>query len=164
MRKSPADRARDATLPRPLSRGAGIMIGLIFMSLVALSCGVAALLGGRDGRWLALLYILAIIGTHYARLAVPSWGSTHLPVLLVDMALLVGLVAVALNSDRYWTIWVAGLHVLTVASHASVWFVGSFDPRAYFIMESIWSPLKLVVLLVGVLLDQGHIHEAPARA
>ncbi|WP_242146956.1 hypothetical protein [Sphingomonas sp. BAUL-RG-20F-R05-02] len=136
------------------------MIGAIFLALAVACCGTAALLGGRDGRWVALLYGLAIVGTHYARLAVPTWASPHLPVFLVDLSLLVGLMAVALNSNRYWTIWIAGLHVLTVTSHASVWFVGSFDARAYFVMESVWSPVKLVILLLGVLLDWGRRHEA----
>lgn len=135
------------------------MIGMIFLLLVAISCGAAVTIGGRDGRRVALLYLLAIIGTHYARAAVPSWASPHVPVLVVDLALLGGLVAVALNSRRYWTIWIAGLHLLTVASHASVWFVGSFDARAYFVLESVWAPVKLVILLLGVLLDWGRERE-----
>lgn len=135
------------------------MIGIIFLALVAVSCGAAAVLGGRDGRRVAFLYVLAIIGTHYARLVEPSWASPHLPVFLVDLTLLMGLVTVALSSQRYWTIWIAGLHVLTVASHASVFFIGSFDARAYFVMESVWSPVKLVILLVGVLMDWGRGHE-----
>lgn len=136
------------------------MIGIIFIALAAVSCGAAASLGGRDGRWVAFLYVLAIIGTHYARMVEPSWASPHLPVFLVDLALLVGLVTVALGSRRYWTIWIAGLHVLTVASHASVFFIGSFDARAYFVMESVWSPVKLVILLVGVLMDWGRDRDA----
>lgn len=136
------------------------MIGLIFLMLVAASCGTAALLGGRDGRWIAFLYVLAIIGTHFARVARPSWASPHLPVFLVDLALLIGLVAVAMNSRRYWPIWIAGLHVLTVTSHASVWVVGSFDARAYFVLESVWAPVKLVILLIGVLLDWDRDGEA----
>lgn len=139
------------------------MIGIIFLALVAVSCGTAALLGGRDGRWVAFLYLLAIVGTHYARRAVPSWASPHVPVFFVDLALLVGLVVVAMNSRRYWTIWIAGLHVLTVASHASVWFIGSFDARAYFVMESVWAPVKLVILLIGVLMDWSRAHERGRR-
>lgn len=135
------------------------MIGIIFLVLVAVSCGTAALLGGRDGRRVAALYVLAIIGTHYARLATPSWTSPHVPVFVVDLTLLIGLVAVALASRRYWTIWIAGLHVLTVASHASVWVIGPFDARAYFVMESVWSPVKLVILLLGVLLDLERVGE-----
>jgi hypothetical protein len=107
----------------------------------------------------AFLYVMAIVGTHYARAAEPSWANPHVPVLLVDLALLIGLVTVALGSRRYWTIWMAGLHVLTVASHGSAWFLGSFDARAYFVLESVWSPVKLVVLLVGVLMDWGRIGE-----
>lgn len=138
------------------------MIGSIFLTLMAVSCGAAALLGGRDGRWIAFLYVLAIVGTHYARLAVPSWGNPHLPVFLVDAGLLVGLVAVALTSRRYWPIWIAGLHVLTVTSHASVWLVGTFDARVYFVLESVWAPVKLVVLLIGVLMDWGADHDRGA--
>lgn len=135
------------------------MIGLIFLILMAVSCGAAALLGGRDGRWIAFLYVSAVVGTHFARAAVPSWASPHLPVFLVDAGLLVGLVAVALTSHRYWPIWIAGLHVLTVTSHASVWLVGTFDARVYFVLESVWAPIKLVVLLIGVLMDWSADHD-----
>lgn len=135
------------------------MIGTIFLALVAISCGTAALLGSRDGRWIAFLYVLAIVGTHYARTLERSWAAPHVPVFVVDLALLIGLVAVALNSRRYWTIWMAGLHLLTVTSHVSVWYVGVFNPRAYFVMESLWAPIKLVVLLLGVLLDRRREYE-----
>lgn len=136
------------------------MIGVLFLALVALSCGTATLIGGKDGRWIAFLYLLAIVGTHYARLAEPSWRNPHVPVFLVDTALLAGLVMVALTSRRYWPIWIAGLHLLTVASHASVWFAGAFNYRVYFVMESVWSPMKLVVLLLGVLMDQRRERDA----
>lgn len=129
------------------------MIGLLFIVLMVFSCGTAVLLGGRDGRWVASLYVLAVIGTHFARRTGDSWDSPHIPVLIVDAALLVGLLAVTLNSRRYWTIWITGLHLLTVASHAQAWAVGTFSYRAYFVMESVWSPIKLIILLIGVLLD-----------
>jgi hypothetical protein len=41
-----------------------------------------------------------------------------------------------------------------------VWFVGSFDALAYFAMESVWSPVKPMIVLLGALLDMGRRHEA----
>jgi len=35
----------------------------------------------------------------------------------IDLALLVGLAAVALTSDRYWPIWLTTLHAYTVVAH-----------------------------------------------
>lgn len=130
-----------------------MLIIILFATLLAVSLLAAATLGGSEGRWITCLYLLAMIGTHYARQMQPLWAQPQTPVFIVDAALLVGLVVVALNSDRYWPIWIAGFHLLTVAAYFEALAVPGYGYRIYFILESFWSLPKLLVLLIGVLLD-----------
>jgi len=130
-----------------------MLIVILFATLLVVSLLIAATLGGHEGRWITCLYLLAMIGTHYARRFQPLWAEPQTPVFVVDTLLLVGLVVVALNSDRYWPIWLAGLHVLTVAAYFEALVVSDYGYRVYFILESFWSLPKLLILLVGVLLD-----------
>ena len=44
--------------------------------------------------------------------------------LLVDLAVLAAFVAVALRSDRFWPLWVAGLQLTTSVAH----FLKAIDP------------------------------------
>jgi hypothetical protein len=129
------------------------MIALLFRLLVVLSCGTAATLGGKDGRWIALSYIVAVVATHFAAPPGTSWDTAQTLVFAVDFALLAALFMIALNSDRYWPIWIAGFHLLTVASHVAAMVAQDFHYRIYFLMASVWSLPKLLVLLIGVLLD-----------
>lgn len=130
-----------------------MLIIILFATLLAVSLLTAATLGGREGRWITCLYLLAMLGTHYARLLQPLWAQPQTPVFVVDFLLLVGLVLVALSSDRYWPIWIAGLHVLTVAAYFEALAAPAYGYRIYFVLESFWSIPKLLILLIGVLLD-----------
>jgi hypothetical protein len=124
-----------------------------------LSCGVAALLGGREGKCIAGLYITAAFGTYFIRLIWPSWNHPHLQVFIIDTLLLLGLLAVTLNSRKYWPIWITGLHVLTVLAFFQALVAGVFGYRIYFALESVWSVPKLVILLIGVILDREAAYE-----
>jgi len=129
------------------------MISILFISLMLLSCGTAALLGGREGKCIAGLYIAAAFGTYFVRLIWPSWVHPHLQVFLVDLLLLIGLLTVTFTSRKYWPIWITGLHLLSVLAFFQAMVAGQFGYRIYFALESVWSLPKLVILLVGVLFD-----------
>ncbi|TPG18619.1 hypothetical protein EAH87_11050 [Sphingomonas koreensis] len=125
----------------------------LFIALTIISCATAALLGGKDGRWIAFLYVSAVAATRVAYGYDSTWNNPQIPTMVIDIALLFGLMTVTLNSRHYWPIWITGLHLLTVAAHFEAMLAGSYGYRIYFLMESVWSLPKLVVLLVGVILD-----------
>src|SRR3546814_9480487 len=98
---------------------------------MAVSLGTAAAIGGREGRRVAALYLLAALATWGARFLWPLWNHPHLQVFIIDTALLVGLYIVTINSHRYWPIWFTGLHLLTVLSHFQALVAGIFGARLY---------------------------------
>jgi len=69
--------------------------------------------------------------------------------LAVDLAVLIAFTFVALQSDRFWPLWVAGLQLTTSVAH----FLKALDPhlipQAYGLAVRFWSYPILVILAVG---------------
>lgn len=127
---------------------------LLFTILWVSTCTYAWLRGGWEGRIIAALLVLALLATPVAiRLAAPiaSKGAT---LLLVDAMLLAGLVAVALRTDRYWPLWLVGLHLLSVCAEILALMEGRQLMHAYEAVQVFWTVPMQVVLAYGVLLDR----------
>jgi hypothetical protein len=126
------------------------MSPILYIALLALSCGYAFLRGGRYERLVAGVCILGTIATvivnsPLSRMYVHVEGGA----LAVDLAVLGAFTLVALQSDRFWPLWVAGLQLTTSVAH----FLKALDPhlipQAYGLAVRFWSYPILVILAVG---------------
>jgi uncharacterized membrane protein YecN with MAPEG domain len=126
------------------------MSPILYIALLALSCGYAFLRGGRYERLIAGVCILGTIATVIVnsplnRMYVRVEGGA----LAVDLAVLIAFTFVALQSDRFWPLWVAGLQLTTSVAH----FLKALDPhlipQAYGLAVRFWSYPILVILAVG---------------
>ena len=126
------------------------MSPILYIALLALSCGYAFLRGGRYERLIAGVCILGTIATVIVnsplnRMYVRVEGGA----LAVDLAVLIAFTFVALQSDRFWPLWVAGLQLTTSVAH----FLKALDPhlipQAYGLAARFWSYPILVILAVG---------------
>lgn len=126
------------------------MSPILYWTLLALTCGYALVRGGQYERLVAIVCILA----SFATVAVNS-PLNHMYVhvegsaLLVDMAVLAAFVAVALRSDRFWPLWVAGLQLTTSVAHFLKAIDPNLIPQAYGLAVRFWSYPILVILFVG---------------
>lgn len=135
----------------------------LFWGLTLTCCGFAAAYGGRAGRQVAALYVLACLATMAAWLVQLAWTHTHYAIFAVDCALLVALVAVALGSDRWFPTWFAGFHLVAVVSHLASIIAPGFAPKVYFLLQGFWSVPMLLSLVIGVALDRRQgIKDEPA--
>jgi len=123
------------------------MSPLLYWTLLALTCGYALSRGQRDERIAALVCIVASIVTafvlspHTARYSQVESGE-----LLVDAAVLAVFTAVALRSDRFWPLWIAGLQLTTSMAHFMKLIHVDLLPQAYAAAEKFWSyPILLIV-------------------
>src|ERR687889_1233199 len=94
------------------------MSPILYWTLLILTCGYALYRGGRHERLVAVTCIVATIAT----IAVNSplnrmYADVEQGALLVDLAVLGAFVAIALVSDRFWPLWVAGLQLTTSIAH-----------------------------------------------
>jgi len=126
------------------------MSPILYWSLLILTCGYALYRGGRYERLVALI---CIVGT-FATVTVNSplnrmYANVEQGALLVDLAVLAAFVAVALVSDRFWPLWVAGLQLTTSIAH----FLKAVDPQmvplAYGAAVRFWGYPILIILFFG---------------
>ena len=131
------------------------MIDLLFTILILATCAYACLAGGKEGRWATFMLLGGALATIPAAMLDPSWSRTQIPVLVVDTALLGGLLWLALRSNRFWPMWLAALHLAGVATHIAT-LIGDqgWSPIAYRMMQSFWALPMQFVMAVGIALDR----------
>lgn len=123
---------------------------IVFWLLLLVSCGYALWRGRKYERLAALVFVTATI--------LSILGSSPLPVryvgiatgdLVVDTAVLLALLAIALLSDRFWPLWAAGLQLVDSMSHVMKAIDADLIPQVYGAAERFWSFPILLVLLIG---------------
>lgn len=126
------------------------MSPILYWTLLILTCGYALYRGGRYERIVAAVCVVGSLAT----VAVNSplsrlYADVEGGALLVDIAVLAAFIAVALISDRFWPLWVAGLQLTTSVAH----FLKAIDPdlvpMAYGLAVRFWSYPILIILFVG---------------
>jgi hypothetical protein len=69
--------------------------------------------------------------------------------MLVDTAMLVTIVALALYADRFWPLWLAAFQVIQVVAHVPELLIPQLLPTAYGLIISVWAYPMLVILAIG---------------
>jgi hypothetical protein len=121
-----------------------------WISLAALLVTAVAALwrGGWPERVAALAMVGAWFATGFVHNALQMWG-VQAGVMLVDIALLLVLLFVALRSDRWWPLWACAFHGLNVVLHFAVMADSKVWGLAYFRASSVFSYLTMLALFVG---------------
>lgn len=106
--------------------------------------------GGGDERAVAGTCVAATIGTHLLTSPVArSFSSVEVGVLIVDVLALAAFTAVALRSDRFWPLWVAGLQLTTTISHLLKAVELDLMPQAYAAAARFWVYPIFLILVIG---------------
>lgn len=128
-----------------------MQIVVYYTLLIAVSL-LAAWRGGRDERLAAAICILGTAATVLLVAPVPQrFAEMEFAVAAVDLAVLLGFAAIALRSDRYWPLWVAGLQLTTAIGHLLKVIEPSLLPLAYGAALMFWSYPILLIIAAGVL-------------
>jgi hypothetical protein len=127
-----------------------ILLIILFWLLLVVSCGYALWRGRRYERIAALVFIaatvLSIFGHSPLRIRYVGIETSDV---IVDTAVLVAVVAIALASDRFWPLWVAGLQLVDSMSHLMKVIDVEIVPKVYAAAERFWSYPILAILLLG---------------
>jgi hypothetical protein len=122
----------------------------IFHLVLALTCGYAFLSGRRDERLVAATCVIATIAT---RLAISPlhdrYSGVEIGVFAVDVGTFLAFTWVALKSERFWPLWVAGLQLTTGLAHILKVMETDLFPIAYAAAGRLWSYPILLILAVG---------------
>lgn len=114
------------------------------------SCGYSVLAGGRDGRIAVAMLLSAAMMTPLIT------GFTHdrWALAMVDTALFAGLIALAIRSNHYWPLWLAGLHGAAMATQIVSHLNPDLPRNVYHAVVAFWAIPMQVVIVVGILLDR----------
>ena len=95
---------------------------LFYWSFLAL-CSIYILArGGAPERLGILVAIVAsVLSTASVTRGMASrFSSVEAGILIIDLITLVAFLALVARADRYWPLWVAGMHTVSVATHAAI--------------------------------------------
>ena len=121
-----------------------------FLALMMAVCLYSAVKGGQPERRAVMIFVLGTILTVIAasspehRFAQPEVG-----ILIADLAMLAAFLMLALNAERYWTIWICSMQIIQVLSHIPKMLIPELLPQAYFVIGAIWAYPMLIVLTIG---------------
>lgn len=123
---------------------------IAYFSLLVMCCTYALVRGNVDARIVALLCVGGTIATLLSLAPTATrFDNLESSTLVVDLAVLAGFVAVALQSHRFWPLWVAGLQMTTSFAHLLKAFDLELLPRAYGVAMAFWSYPILIILAVA---------------
>lgn len=122
----------------------------IFWVLLLVSCGYALWRGRKYEQLSALTCIVATVVSVLAHSRVQlRYAGVQSADLLIDTLVLVTFIAIALRSDRFWPLWVAGLQLTISMSHLFSAIEPDLMPLAYGAAERFWSYPTLVIIAVA---------------
>lgn len=106
--------------------------------------------GNFDERWAAAICVLATIGSVLLNSPLSS-RFTHLEigVMVVDALALLGFTFIALRTDRFWPLWVAGLQLTTLVGHALKAVDPLLIPQAYAAAARFWVYPIFLIIVIG---------------
>lgn len=127
-----------------------ILLVILFWILLLVSCGYALWRGRKYERIAALVFVSATVLSILGHSPLHGrYVGIETADLIVDTAVLIAVAAIALVSDRFWPLWVAGLQTVDSLSHLMKAIDANLVPHVYAAAERFWSYPILVILLVG---------------
>lgn len=129
-----------------------MLIGLLFNLFLLAGSAIAFLFGGSLERKFIVFLLTCSIAT-YLFSVIFGHVSARFSITSLDVAIMVVVVLIAFRHNRYWPLWFAGFHSLTVASDLLL----HLFPRAYsayFIAFSgFWALPAMLAMATGTIKD-----------
>jgi hypothetical protein len=122
----------------------------IYWLILLLICAYAFWRGRSDERVAAATCLLAsLVQLLVISPAAARYSGVEVGVLLVDLGVLAVFVAIALQSSRFWPLWVAGLQLTTILGHLLKAVQLDLLPYAYAGALRFWSYPILLIIVIG---------------
>jgi hypothetical protein len=122
----------------------------LFRFLLLLVAAYAFLRGSRDERQVGIVLVIGVVATTLVLSPISNrYNGLETSVMLVDIAVFAGFLWVALRSDRFWPLWVAGLQLTTIIGHVLKAVDIHLFARAYGAALSFWGYPIVLILAIG---------------
>ena len=121
-----------------------------YFVVLAIVCIYAFARGGAESRIAAAICGTASIASVIVMSPIAGrYSHIEAGVFAVDLAVLAGFTAIALRSDRFWPLWLAGLQLTTILAH--VFKVVDFQlvPQIYAAAARFWVYPIFLIIVIG---------------
>lgn len=122
----------------------------LFRVLLALVALYAFVRGRRDEQHVGIIFVIGVIASE---LVLPPlrerYEGVETNLMLVDLSVLAGFLWVALRSDRFWPLWIAGLQLTAILGHVLKFFDIHLFARAYAAALFFWAWPMVLILAIG---------------
>jgi hypothetical protein len=126
-----------------------------FLTLFVTINAFAAIWGGRPERLTVLIFVPGFLLSALVLSPLSQrYANVEFGTFLVDFAMLVAFVILALNAERYWPLWMSAMQAIQVISHLPIIFIPELLPQAYGAVIAIWSYPMLALLAIGTFRHQ----------
>ena len=126
------------------------MAPVFFRILLALVAAYAFMRGSRDERSVGAILVLGVIATHLAWTPLDArFANVEFGVLIVDIVVFAGFLWVALRSNRFWPLWIAGLQLTTLLGHMLKLVNVELFRHAYGAALMFWAYPIVIILAIG---------------
>jgi len=121
-----------------------------YLAILAAVSLYAFLCGRADERLAAAICVAATAATHVLMLVIgETYSRVETGVLIVDCATMLAFLYIALRTERFWPLWVAGLQLTTLFAHAMKAVQVGLMPQAYAAAAKFWVYPIFMVIAVG---------------
>ncbi len=126
------------------------MAPTLFRILLAFVAAYVFLRGRRDEREVGLVLVLGVIATHLVISPLKTrFASVETHVFAVDLIVFAGFLWVALRSERFWPLWIAGLQLTAIMGHVLKPVDIHLFSKAYGAAMVFWSYPIVLILAMG---------------
>jgi hypothetical protein len=126
------------------------MAPTFFRILLAFVAAYAFWFGRRDERVIGVVLVVGVIASHYALSPLHSrFAGLETTVMAVDALVFLGFLWVALVSERFWPLWIAGLQLTAMLGHLLKLADTDMFPKAYGAALFFWAYPIVIILAVG---------------
>lgn len=141
------------------------MAPVFFRILLALVAAYVLWRGRRDERVVGIVLVLGVIATHLVISPLKTrFASVETHVFAVDVIVFFGFLWVALRSDRFWPLWIAGLQLTAILGHVLKAVDIHLFSKAYAAAMVFWSYPIVLILAIGTWRNhRRHLHDHDAR-
>ncbi|WP_321327834.1 hypothetical protein [uncultured Parasphingorhabdus sp.] len=132
----------------------------LFQMLLILCCGYGLIWGGRPERYAVIIIMVGFLLTIAVAAPVSErFSYVEVRILLVDTAMLASFFYLALNAERFWTIWLCAMQSIQVLTHLPIIIIPELLPQAYGAVAAIWAYPMLIVLAIGTYRHQQRLRQ-----
>jgi hypothetical protein len=127
------------------------MFSPLFYWIVLASCSAYVLTKGgppeRAGIGIAIG--ASVLTAALASLDAREFEQLQTGVFILDLATLAAFGVLALVADRFWPLWITGIHMIGVATHSAKLVDPAIVPWVYGATQALWSYPILLLIVIG---------------